>query len=139
MSNLVEHAKIELECAGLFSKDSDYEGMLAESVMELIELFSKQNHSGASASMVSGIFDKLSRFQPLQPLTGKDGEWVEVAEGLFQNKRCSRVFKDKDKAWDINGKIFEDPDGSRWTNKDSHTVIAFPYVPKSEIVKRGSQ
>lgn len=34
---LIDHAKTELQIAGLFDKDSDYEGMLAESVMERME------------------------------------------------------------------------------------------------------
>jgi len=38
MSNLVEHAKRELTLAGLFNKDSDYGGMMGDSVMELMEV-----------------------------------------------------------------------------------------------------
>jgi hypothetical protein len=33
--SLIEHAKTELQIAGLFDKDSDYEGALEEAVMEL--------------------------------------------------------------------------------------------------------
>ena len=40
---LIEHAKMELEMAGLFDKKGDfYEGATGKSVMELIEVFSKQ-------------------------------------------------------------------------------------------------
>jgi len=92
--SLVKHAKMELKIAGLFDKDSDYNGMLGKAVLELVEVFSRQGHSGSSASMVSNLFDKLSRYKPLCPLTFKDEEWVEVGEGKFQNKRNCSVFKD---------------------------------------------
>ena len=47
--NLVEHAKEELQRAGLFEQGSDYDGMLAQAVLELIEKFAQQGHSGYSA------------------------------------------------------------------------------------------
>ena len=96
MSNLEKYAEKELKIAGLFDKDSDYNGMLAEAVMELIKVFAKQGHSGVSASMVSNLFNKLSSFKPITPLTFKDDEWVEVSTNKYQNIRNSAVFKDKD-------------------------------------------
>ena len=92
--SLIQHAETELKLAGLFDKDSDYGGMLGDSVMELIKVFSEQGHSGCSASMVSNLFDSLSRFKQITPLTLKDDEWNEFGEGMFQNKRRSSVFKD---------------------------------------------
>ena len=94
MNNLEKHAEIELKLAGLFDKDSVYGGMLGDAVMELIKVFSKQEHSGMSASVVSDLFNKLSRFKPLTPLTFKDDEWSEYSDGKYQNKRNSAVFKD---------------------------------------------
>ena len=94
MGNLEKHAKLELELAGLFDKDSDYEGMLADAVMGLIKVFAKQGHSGASASMVSDLFNKLSRYKTITPLTFKDDEWSQCSDGLYQNIRNSAVFKD---------------------------------------------
>jgi len=94
MSNLINHAETELRLAGLFDKDSDYSGMLGEAVIELIKVFAKQGHSGMSASMVSNLFNKLSRFKPITPLTFNDDEWGEVSNGVYQNKRNSAVFKD---------------------------------------------
>ena len=132
--SLVEHAKLELQLAGLMDKDSDYGGMLGEAVLELIDVFAKQEHSGASASMVSSLFNKLSRYEPLQPLTGKDEEWNEVSEGVFQNKRCGHVFKENGIAYDIDGKIFREPNGDCYTGKGSRVDVTFPYVPKSEYV-----
>ena len=54
---LIEHAKTELEIAGLFDvKGGFYEGMTGKAVIELIEVFSKQGHSGMSAPLVANIF-----------------------------------------------------------------------------------
>lgn len=124
---LIEHARHELELNGLFDKKSDtrvmsgsdYDGALAEAVMELIEVFSKQGHSGHSAHIVSGLFDKLSRFKPISPLTGNDDEWYESMDGIFQNKRNSAVFKDgKDgKAYFIDAYVKRTPNGNCWSGR----------------------
>lgn len=134
--SLEAFAENELRIAGMFDKDSDYGGMLGEAVMKLIKVFAIEGHSGLSASMAVSIFEKVARFEPLTPLTGADDEWVEYAEGRFQNCRCSHVFKDADGIYDAEGRIFEDPDGSRWTNGESRVPITFPYIPSREIVKR---
>jgi len=94
MSDLTEYAKNELELAGLFDKDSDYNGMIAKSVMELISVFSKQGHSGGSASMTIELFNRVARYENLTPLTFKDDEWIECIAGRYQNKRRSCVFKE---------------------------------------------
>lgn len=135
MSNLTNYARSELERAGLFSKEGDfYGGMMGEAVMKLIEVFADEGHSGMSASYCIGIFEKLARFEPLTPLTGDDDEWNEVGDGVFQNKRCSHVFKENGAAYDIEGKIFREPDGVCFTSRDSHVPVTFPYVPKHEYV-----
>ena len=144
--SLVKHAIKELTLAGLFDKDSAYNGMLGESVRELIEVFSKQGHSGASAGMVRQLFDILADFKPLTPLIGKDDEWAEVGNGVFQNNRCGTIFKQLDrfegKPYNINGKVFSNDGGKAWyTNSDSHIVIEFPYTPKEpeRIIKEGEK
>lgn len=120
--SLIEHAKKEMELAGLFDKDSDYGGMISQSVMELIEVFSKQGHSGESASTVIYVFNKLASYKSLQPLTGEDSEWVNV-EGpdgnLYQNIRNSAVFKDgKDsRAYFIDAYVKRTPNGHRWSGR----------------------
>ncbi len=62
---LVDHAEKELRRVGLFDKDSDYDGMLGEDVLELIKLFAGQGHSGMSAEMSIQLFEKLARYQEL--------------------------------------------------------------------------
>lgn len=139
MSNLVEFAKRELEAAKLFNDDGDfYGGMTGTAVLELIEKFSEQGHSGMSAPITVSIFEKLAKFQPLSPLTGSDDEWGEVANGIFQNNRCSHVFKQADRfdgqAYDIQAKVFREPNGSCYTNTESHVPIEFPYTPAIEYI-----
>lgn len=95
--NLTNFAQNELKLAGLFDKDSDYEGMIGEAVMELIQTFAKQDHSGCSAGLTREIFDKLSSFKPLTELTDSLDEWMKVGEdkGLgtcWQSKRCPSCF-----------------------------------------------
>lgn len=119
---LIDHAKLELEIAGLFDKDSGYEGAVGESVMELIEVFSKQGHSGMSAPYVVSIFEKVANFKPLIPITGKDEEWCDVRDlgdgkPWYQNKRCSALFKDGQdgKPYYIDAIIKKDQNGTCWS------------------------
>lgn len=106
-AGLKEHAKYELERAGLFSKESDYEGLLGEKILELCECFAKQGHSGFSASMAVEIFNKLAQYQTLTPLTSDPQEWENVSHygakenpPMWQNKRDPAYFsKDGGKTW----------------------------------------
>jgi hypothetical protein len=125
--------------------------------MELIEVFSKQGHSGCSAPMVAELFHKLANYQPLQPITGKDEEWVDVSlhsdtrESWYQNKRCSALFKDgKDgKPYYIEGIVKRDQNGicwsgMAWLNEEDYKsgdrskmvgkkayIKSFPFTPKT--------
>lgn len=137
MSNLIEHAKAELAALG-YTADAE-EGpnkWIAENVLELIEAFSKQGHSGCSAPFCVQLFQKLALYEPISPLTGVDDEWVQVADNLWQNKRCSRVFKESDgRAYDIEGKVFVDPGGFKYTNRHSRVSVTFPYTPRTQYLR----
>lgn len=129
MSNLVDYAKDELKRIGMIDSGESYNDLTAKAILDLIELFDSQDHSGFSAPCVIDTFSRLAMFKPLSPLTGKDDEWNELGDGSFQNKRYSAVFKEKDgTAYNINGKVFTD-DGKLWyTNKGSIVDVTFPYV-----------
>ena len=106
MSNLTFHAQQELTAAGIFDKDADYGGALGTAVMELIETFDKQGHSGMSAAMTLALFDKVARFENITPLTSNPDEWMNVSEisgsgtGLWQNRRRSTTFsRDGGQTW----------------------------------------
>lgn len=136
------HAEREFKALGYILLDQEQEDepntWIQESVMELLEVFSKQGHSGFSAPYVIDAFSKLAGFEPLSPLTGEDWEWAELDYGedmTHQNKRCSHVFKGADgRAYDINGKVFREPSGSCYTNGSSRVYVEFPYTPKTEYV-----
>ena len=105
MSSLINHAKEELTRAGLFDKDSDYNGMLGKAVMELVEKFSEQGHSGFSAYLTLDIFSRVARFKTLNPISSDPAEWMEVSnyfngKGVWQNKRDPAKFsEDGGKTW----------------------------------------
>lgn len=138
MSNLINYAKREFLAAGYKPIEDSEDGpdkWIQENVLELLSVFSAQCHSRSSAPFCIQLFEKLARFDPLCPLTGREGEWVKVTSWLWQNIRCSHVFKEADgQAYDINGKIFREPNGCCYISKDSRVYITFPYTPVSVYV-----
>lgn len=122
--SLIEYAQKELELAGAFDSD-DYDGELGRAVMELIRVFSGQEHSGMSASLVLAGFMRLASFTPWSPLTGDDDEWLDRSECeggrvAYQNTRCPYVFKDSD--------------GAYYFDKDNQRVaVEFPFEVPDNI------
>ena len=139
MSKITAYAMQELELAGLFDKNSAYEGLIGTCVMQMVRTFDDQNHSGESAKATREIFTRISQHLPLTDLTGEESEWEDVSEisgyELFQNKRCYQVFRDEKGAFDVEGIIFKCQDGSKYTNSDSHVRIEFPYMPIRKYVE----
>ena len=133
------HADRELRIAGYYDKDSDYAGLIPNNVLDLLQCFGNQGHSGMSANLVVQLFGALAMFKPLTPLTGKDDEWNERGTGLWQNNRCSHVFKDDSGAYDSHGKVFREKNGCCYTNCESKVMVTFPYIPKSEYVDVSSE
>jgi hypothetical protein len=84
-SSFVTWARSELERAGLFDKDSDYEGMLGDEVMKMVETFSAAGHSGFSAQLATSIFARLSAWKPLTPITSAPDEWMHIEEDMAGN------------------------------------------------------
>jgi hypothetical protein len=137
MSNLIRHAKREFLALGykpIEECEDDPDKWIQENVLELLEVFGKQGHSGFSAPYCISMFSKLAKFEPMCPLQGTDDEWQEVEGNMWQNIRCSSVFKNTKKAWDIDGKVFVEKDGRAYTSKDSSVDITFPYTPRTEYV-----
>lgn len=141
-SNLHKHAIAEFRAAGWLDDTGAYvdemQEALCKHVLELLRVFSDEGHSGSTAPYTVNMFKKLAMFEPLVPLTGEDWEWTEVGGGVFQNKRCSRVFKQADRfngqPYDLDGRVFREPNGSCYTSRDSMVPITFPYIPKTEYV-----
>ena len=136
MSNLKTYAIDELTRIGMYGSDDEMNNEMCNHILKMIDVFVEERHSGFSAEYAINILQKLLRWEPLSPLTGGDDEWCEVSDELFQNKRLSHVFKNgKDgQAYDIEGKVFVEPDGCSYTSRDSLVYIEFPYVPNTEYV-----
>lgn len=143
---LIEHAKLELELSGLFNEEGDfYEGATGKAVMELIEVFVKQGHSGMSAPIVADLFKRLANYEPLQPITGKDEEWSDVrdlGDGVpwYQNKRCSALFKDGEdgKPYYIDAIVKRDQKGICWSGMAWLSEEDYKSGDRSKMVgKRG--
>ena len=131
--SLVAHAEREFEAMG-WPGDDEAQVLMCQQVVELLDLFDGHGHSGSSAPYAIRLFGQLARFEPLCPLTGEDCEWVAHPNGVFKNKRCAHVFRDADGAYDLDGKVFREPNGSCFTNHESRVPVTFPYTPKTEYV-----
>jgi len=76
---MVEYAKRELERIG---KDEDgLQEHMNRNILEIIEKFSEQGHSGFSAGYALSVLERLLRFKPISPLTGEDDEWNDTRNG----------------------------------------------------------
>lgn len=133
---LVDHAKRELKLAGMF--DDKVEGSVAcgewnklcsNAVMELMELFAEQGHSGMSASMTRELFNRLAAYQPLTELTDSPDEWMLIAEDMWtpgekcwQNRRKSSCFSTD------GGKTYYDidDDSHRFVGENGETWFGRP-------------
>jgi hypothetical protein len=138
--NLVRHAKAELAFAG-YKLDDPEEGpnkWMAAGLLDLMRVFSMQGHSGFSAPHCVAMFEKLASYKTLGPLTGADSEWFDHGDGMFQNKRDGRVFKQPDRfdgqAYFLDGRVFREPSGACYTNRDSMTPVTFPCTPTTVYV-----
>lgn len=160
MSNLHNHAMAEFRAAGWTDADGKFNDEMQEDIckhiLKLLDVFADEGHSGSSAPYAVNLFKKLAMFEPIVPLTGEDWEWHEPSPGVFQNKRCSRVFKQADRfngqAYDIDGRVFyewnerplePDEEGypgtrrfkSSYTSRESMVPVTFPYTPTTEYVE----
>ena len=154
MSNILAHAKRELDLIGMTEDSSDEMNvMMRKHILHMMQEFANEGHSGFTASYAIGILTKLLDFKPLTPLTGADDEWNDVSDrgGVthYQNNRRSSVFKNSNgECYDIDGKVFwewaksHNDDGSLsgeahksyYTCRESCVPVTFPYtVPDKPI------
>ena len=115
--------------------------MLSGDVVELLDVFVNQGHSGASAPVVARMFHDLALGKPLSPLTGEESEWTDehaLEKGHNQNKRFTSVFKKGDKAYYLYAVGFRYPNGSVYNNTEKASgrlpIESFPWLPKKLIV-----
>lgn len=92
MSNLVEHARRELELIG---EDPE----VISGLLNVVQAFADMGHSGGSASIAIPMINQLLQFKPLSPLTDDPEDWFYHGEeiwgepgGIWQNRRNSEAF-----------------------------------------------
>jgi len=131
MSQLLAHAKAEFDLAGVSEEER-------KEVMELLECFARQGHSGGSAPITLDVFHKLAMYKPLSEITDANADWQEVAPVIFQSRRLSSLFKDalNPGGYFIDAIVWVDQNGTAFTGTDvagysSHQRVQFPFVPKT--------
>ncbi len=76
MSNLVDHARQELELIG-------EEPETIEGYLKVIQAFADMGHSGGSAAVAIPTIKELLCFKNLSPLTDNPDEWFHHEEGVW--------------------------------------------------------
>ena len=163
-SNTCRFAEHELEILSKSATDPKNRPIIEpfkDEILSLCDKFGKSGQSGGSAPMtataISHAVKTLMLQEPICPITGIDEEWINVRdvsdddEMMYQNKRCSALFKSKNgKCWYIDaivkkvvqtGHCFS---GSFWLSKEdylaggkskkigcAHYIKSFPFVPKT--------
>lgn len=99
-SNLVTHARAELERIGQFKEDPEF----AESIVGAVAAFAAYGHSGGSAGAGIAMLHELLQFKPLGPLTDDPDEWQHVGAQeprtptgtgeVWQSRRRSDAFSE---------------------------------------------
>lgn len=95
MSNLVEHARRELEIIG---EDEE----TTKGLLKVIKAFADMGHSGGSAAVCIPRITALLNYENLTPLTDDPEEWMEISSNLlvvgskplYQNVRNSAAFSE---------------------------------------------
>lgn len=151
MTNTMRFAKSEFEVLRKYRTDYTVEYVIEpfeKEILSLCEKFGLSGQSGGSAPhSAHGIAEAIKKLllqKPISPITGLHEEWGKVSEGLWQNKRCSALFKDVDgKCWYLDaivwkvGKIgfsgaatlkLEDMEESYFSKQ---YVKSFPFIPKT--------
>lgn len=162
-TNTARFAERELTILSKSAQDPNNRPIIepfTKEILALCEAFGKSGQSGGSApytaTALSQAIKKLCLQEPICPITGIDEEWTDVAEinggkTLFQNKRCSCVFKEeKDgRAYYIDAIVKKTQkghcfSGSFWLSKEDYLkgykskkigckqyIKSFPFTPKT--------
>ena len=144
-SHLYQHAIKEFKALGykpIKECEPGPDKQLQEDVLALLKEFYNQGHSGTSSTFCLEYFRRLAKLEPASPLTGEDDEWnlVETTKEyqLYQNNRCSRVFKEirdnKSISYDLDGYIFYDENDYTFSSKYSRKKIIFPYLTSTQYI-----
>jgi hypothetical protein len=94
VTNLVDHARRELDLCGQTAEDPGY----AASIVAAVAAFASYGHSGGSAEMAIRQLTALLNYQNLSPLTAAPEEWNDRTKmsghPLWQSKRNPAAFSE---------------------------------------------
>jgi hypothetical protein len=163
MTNTQSFAATELDILSKSLTDPENRPIIEpfrDEILALCEKFGMSGQSGGSApftaSAISHAIKDLLLQRPICPITGIDEEWFNVREAseddemMYQNKRCSALFKGKSgKCWYIDAIVKKTQNGqcwsgSFWLSKEDYLagdrskmvsckqyVKSFPFIPKT--------
>lgn len=90
MSNLVNHARRELELIG-------EEPEIINGYLKVIQAFADMGHSGGSAFVAIPVIHELLQFHNLSPLNNDPKDWMQIEMGddpCWQSRRRPDAFSD---------------------------------------------
>jgi len=100
VSNLVEHARRELEILG-----EDQETI--DGYLKVIQAFADMGHSGFSASVAIPTINTLLQFKNLKPLTDDPKEWMLIGEDVWPGEdRIWQSLRDSEAFSNDGGKTY---------------------------------
>lgn len=118
--SIIESAEIELDAINFGEEDTAV-------MIDILKRFFDQWDSGGAVACVAPVLVRLIKGQPLAPLTGDEKEWMECGPGVFQNIRCSSVFKQREVTGRRRGGMHPyDIDNEGWNG-------TFPYDPTTKL------
>ena len=153
MTNTQSFAKQELDILAATVPDAIVTPF-ANEILALCEAFGKSGQSGGSAPMTASAISQAVKHlmlqEPICTVTGIDEEWVNVREVseedemMYQNKRCSALFKSKNgKCWYIDAIVWKGEeeydtftgrvyiDDKNFELIGSSQYVRFPFKPKT--------
>ena len=126
MSNLVEFAKREFSELGWLDGDDKMQKLVCENVIELLQAFSNQGHSGFSGGYILSLFSQLVNFNPITEVKDENLFWSGCGRDVMQHKKMPTIFKSNGKTYWIDGVVFECDSGTRWSSSDSKMIVDMP-------------
>lgn len=116
--SLIDLARAEMQRAQFSPGD-------VTAMEKILGIFFETWDSGGAVAVMQPILHRCIAGKCLTPLTGADDEWMNVSREsgrpMWQNRRCSTVFKDHTRAYDID--------------TPGRPSITFPYWPEESRVR----
>ena len=129
--NLHDHAVNELS---RLDDGSEEQAEVNKDILQIVDDFSGQGHSGFSASYTLNLLTRLLKFYPLTSIKDDESEWEAHAGAINQAKRYSALFKDEDgSVYDIDriSIVYEGHENSSWCGPRYY--VKLPYRPNPNL------